>query len=153
MSAPTSLPGPVIRPATVADLPLIWRREFDHLLELEPTRADSWLAETDGNLRLWIEQLERTSVIEVAGQPAGYAIWMGEGDEAVLITLQVFPHFRRQGLGRQLFERFVADATAAGHRRKALGVRRGNPAESLYVSAGFRHTHDEGGYRFFSCVS
>lgn len=151
---PSSTPSehPEMRPATAANLPLIWRCEYDYMLEYEPAQAPGWLLATDRNLGLWIEQLEHCTLIEVSGQVAGYSIWMGEGDEAVLITIQVLPAWRRRGLGRALLQRFIADARAAGYERTALGVLKGNPAEALYLSAGFRHTHDEGGYRLLSYV-
>ncbi|GAA4361611.1 hypothetical protein GCM10023166_03260 [Paeniglutamicibacter cryotolerans] len=142
-----------MRSATAADLPLIWRREYAYMLEFEPSQSGGWLTATDRNLHLWIQQLDRATVIESDGEVAGYSIWMGEDDEAVLITVQVLPAWRRRGLGGLLMDRFVSEADAAGHARKALGVLKGNPAEALYISAGFRHTHDEGGYRFMSYAS
>lgn len=153
MPASETIPSPWMRPATAVDLPLMWRREYEYMLEFEPKQSGSWLTATDRNLQLWIRQLDRATVIEVEGQVAGYSIWMGEDDEAVLITIQVLPAWRRRGLGRELVDRFVSDADAAGYGRKALGVLKGNPAEALYLSAGFRHTHDEGGYRFLSYAS
>lgn len=83
---------------------------------------------------------------------AGYSAQVGEREnrvlvfgvmtigpgEAQLLNLSVVPDARRQGLGRALLERFMADALRCGAEQMFLEVRVSNtPAIALYESCGF----------------
>jgi ribosomal-protein-alanine N-acetyltransferase len=59
-------------------------------------------------------------------------------EEEELLLFAVDPTFRRRGLGLALLHRLVAAARSRGAHRLLLEMRRGNPAESLYRTFGFR---------------
>jgi ribosomal protein S18 acetylase RimI-like enzyme len=136
------------RPATAADLPLILRAERAYMEDVEPASLDSWTLAIDRNLELWVANLDRTTVLLVGDEPAGYVMWTASGSEATLISVQVLPAFRRRGLGRELLELFATQA--AEHSTLLLGVHRDNPARSIYPAAGYEHTGDDGAYLLFS---
>ena len=59
-------------------------------------------------------------------------------DEAHVCNVAVHPDFRRQGLGRRIFEALVALAQENSMRLMTLEVRRSNlAAQSLYHACGF----------------
>ncbi|GGC35590.1 ribosomal-protein-alanine acetyltransferase [Novosphingobium marinum] len=75
----------------------------------------------------------------------------GPGDEAIgfcitregfgeeeLLLLAVIPEYRGKGIGRAMLACLSGEARARGSRSIFLEMRRGNPAESLYTSFGFR---------------
>jgi ribosomal-protein-alanine N-acetyltransferase len=83
---------------------------------------------------------------------AGYAAWVGEREsrivaygvlmlapgEAQILNVSVVPDARRQGLGRALLRKFVADARRLGAEQVFLEVRVGNMAAiALYRSEAF----------------
>lgn len=155
---------PRLRPATVTDLPLILRAERDYISAIEPDQTASWTAAIDGNLALWIAQLDRTTILELSGHtgasaqsgyaddwmPAGFVMWMPESDAAAtLITIQVLAAYRRRGLGRLLLRVFADQARAGGARTLRLGVHEHNPARSLYEQAGYELTGRDGRYMLY----
>jgi [ribosomal protein S18]-alanine N-acetyltransferase len=72
------------------------------------------------------------------GEPAaGFFLSRHGVEEEELLLLGVDPAERRRGLGAKLLERFFATARARGARRLLLEMRRGNPAEALYLNFGF----------------
>jgi GNAT superfamily N-acetyltransferase len=90
--------------------------------------------------------LEPPSVAIVAGETVvgavvvtrlGPAPW-GWGGGPWVAELFVVPAHQGRGLGRALLTRAIAWSHAAGEPRIGLTVTDGNPAERLYVSAGFR---------------
>jgi len=129
---------------------MILRGERLYLQQIEPLSEASWTAAIDRNLELWIANLDRTTVVELDGEAAGYAMWMPRGGGATLVTMNVLPTHRRHGLGAYLLEWFAVDAAAAGIRRLDLGVHRDNPARRLYERAGYRLTGEEGDYLLYS---
>lgn len=149
-----------LRAAVVGDLPTVLRAERDYVAAVEPAQMPSWTAAIDRNLALWIENLPRTSVLELdeeAGPAtAGFVMWMPDaaGDEAAvpaatLITIQVLPAHRRRGLATRLLEVFAAQAGAAGAQVLRLGVHEGNPARGLYPRAGYGPTGRDGDYLLY----
>lgn len=58
-------------------------------------------------------------------------------DEEELLLIGVTPMHRRRGLASRLVERLAADAKDRGAERLLLEMRRGNPAQSLYIEHGF----------------
>ncbi len=60
----------------------------------------------------------------------------GIGEEELLL-FAVAPQFRRCGIGDRLLQRFAETARGRGAERLLLEMRRGNPAESLYLRHGF----------------
>lgn len=77
---------------------------------------------------------------DASGRLLGYAMWWVAGPEFHLLNLAVHPAARRQGLGRELLDRVVADARKDQAEFVALEVRTSNlAAKTLYQHAGF-HT-------------
>jgi ribosomal-protein-alanine N-acetyltransferase len=68
---------------------------------------------------------------------AGFFLSRHGVEEEELLLLAVDPAHRRFGLGARLLEQFHADASTRGARRLLLEMRRGNPAEALYLNFGF----------------
>ncbi|GAA4004231.1 GNAT family N-acetyltransferase [Sphingomonas humi] len=71
------------------------------------------------------------------GRPAGFSLSRRTADEAELLLIAVHPDAARQGVGRELLKRFMADQRLAGARHLHLEVRDGNPAVELYRHEGF----------------
>ncbi|MCB2077424.1 MAG: GNAT family N-acetyltransferase [Novosphingobium sp.] len=69
---------------------------------------------------------------------AGFSLSRSSLDEEELLLFAVDPTFRRKGLGQRMLVQLVADAKTRDIRRLMLEMRRGNPAESLYRTFGFR---------------
>jgi [ribosomal protein S18]-alanine N-acetyltransferase len=77
------------------------------------------------------------TIAEDRGVPAGFSLVRRVVDEAELLLLAVDPEHQRRGIGQALLDDFIAAALANGAHRLHLEVRDGNPAISLYRSAGF----------------
>jgi ribosomal-protein-alanine N-acetyltransferase len=74
----------------------------------------------------------------VAGETAaGFFLSRHGVEEEELLLLGVTPDARRRGLGSKLLERFSVTARRRGATRLLLEMRRGNPAEELYLNFGF----------------
>jgi ribosomal-protein-alanine N-acetyltransferase len=58
-------------------------------------------------------------------------------DEEELLLIAVHPEQRGRGLGTALLQRYIEAAEARGRTSLFLEMREGNPAESLYLRAGF----------------
>jgi ribosomal-protein-alanine N-acetyltransferase len=72
------------------------------------------------------------------GAPAaGFVMSRGAADEEELLLIAVHPDHRGRGLGMALLGRYIERAEARGIARLYLEMREGNPAESLYLRAGF----------------
>lgn len=72
-----------------------------------------------------------------SGSAIGFSLARAVADEAELLLLGVMPEHRRRGVGRQLLMDFLDRSRSSGARRVHLEVREGNPAISIYRSAGF----------------
>lgn len=72
------------------------------------------------------------------GEAVGFSLHRTVTDEAELLLLAVSPNARKQGIGKNLLDRFVADAERDGVRQVHLEVRENNQALGMYRSAGFR---------------
>jgi ribosomal-protein-alanine N-acetyltransferase len=72
------------------------------------------------------------------GAPAaGFVMARGVLDEEELLLIAVHPEQRGRGLGTALLQRYIEAAEARGRTSLFLEMREGNPAESLYLRAGF----------------
>ena len=149
---PHGLPAALqVRPAVPTDLPMLYRSELRYMREIESEHVDHWLQAVDRNLELWTTNFSRARVIDVGALPAGIMLWMPEPPgAAVLVTIHVVPQFRRRGFGQRLLEQFVEDASASGFGTLNLGVHKNNPARGLYEKAGFRRTHTDAEYLYYS---
>lgn len=135
-----------LRPAVISDLPLLFRGEHAYMVEHEPDSLEGWFASMEKRLGQWIDNLSRLHVAEVDRVAAGYCLWHADGESAVLAALHAEPHFRRQGVGSVLLQRFETDAVSKGFLVLSLGVLPGNPASRLYERAGYRFVCAAGRY-------
>lgn len=118
--------------------------------EMEPTSEEGWTKAIDRNLQLWVDNLDRTKVIEHDGTAVGYEMWAADTFVATLITMNVSANYRHQGLGARLLQQFQSDASAERMRELRLGVHRANPARRLYEAAGYQLTGEDGDYLLYS---
>jgi ribosomal protein S18 acetylase RimI-like enzyme len=142
--------GVTLRAAGVTDLPMIFRAERDYMTQVEPGQLAAWQAAADRNLELWIANLGRTLVAVFGGADAGYAMWRPAGDRATVITIHVFPRYRRHGIGGKLLSAVAGAAARDGAVALDLGVHAGNGARALYERSGFSYTGDDGDYRLYT---
>lgn len=68
---------------------------------------------------------------------AGFILSRGGYGEEELLLFGVTPEYRGKGVGSRLLHRFAEAARERGATRLLLEMRRGNPAESLYLRHGF----------------
>jgi ribosomal-protein-alanine N-acetyltransferase len=74
------------------------------------------------------------------GQILGFAAFHRVNEEAELWNLAVFPQYRRQGIGKALFQEACRHLFDAGATRIFLEVRASNePALGLYQAVRFKH--------------
>ena len=146
----------LLRLATPADLPTIFRAERDYITAIESQHMTAWTAAIDRNLELWIANLGRTTVVLAEGAIAGFVMWQPDSayreDAATLVTIQVLPPYRRHGYGRMLLSVFAQQAVAAGSRLLHLGVHEGNPARALYEQAGYKSAGRDGDYLLYDLL-
>lgn len=142
--------APILRPARAGDLPLILRLERVYMDTVEPASVPGWLDSLDRNLALWIDHLDQTVVVEVAGHAVGHVMWALAGEQATVITVGVEPAHRRRGLGRLLLSRAMADTRTAGATVLRLDVWPTNPARHLYEAMGFAPGQEVDGYRRYA---
>jgi [ribosomal protein S18]-alanine N-acetyltransferase len=76
----------------------------------------------------------------------GFALSRVIIDECELMLLAVTPESQRTGIGRSLLDAVIANAHAANAVSIFLEVRSGNPAITLYSSAGFEEVGRRRGY-------
>jgi ribosomal-protein-alanine acetyltransferase len=75
---------------------------------------------------------------EALGSIVAYGVLLLAPGEAQLLNLTVAQYARRQGIGRALLRRFLADARQRGAAQCFLEVRESNaPAIALYAAEGF----------------
>jgi len=68
---------------------------------------------------------------------AGFALSRAAGGEAELLLIAVNPKIQRKGIGSQLIDSVIKDASARGASHLHLEVRDGNEAYHLYNKLGF----------------
>jgi len=93
---------------------------------------------TPGNFRDALAAGYHASVGVREGRIVAYGVLMLSPGEAQILNLSVVPDSRREGLGRELLRRFIADARHLGAEQIFLEVRVSNaPAIALYAAEGF----------------
>ena len=117
-----------------------WRpmREAD-VLVVAALERDSHVAPwTAGNFSDALAAGYGMVVGEFFGSIVAYGVLLLAPGEAQLLNLTVAPRARRQGIGRALLRRFLADAHERGAQQCFLEVRESNaPAIALYAAEGF----------------
>jgi ribosomal-protein-alanine N-acetyltransferase len=123
---------------------VVWRlaepRDVPALLEIE--RASFSTPWTFREIEEELEKpLARVWVAARGDRLAAFGIqWFVVG-EAQLANIAVHPDFLRQGLGKEMMRRLLADAQVAGMEKMTLEVRTGNTAAlGLYLQLGFVET-------------
>ena len=71
------------------------------------------------------------------GEAWAFSLVRSVADESELLLIATLPDRHRQGIGKQLLDRFLDQAQEGGIARVHLEVRDGNPAVRMYQSAGF----------------
>ena len=126
---------PVLRRARPEDLPRLWT--LDRLC-FEPG-----IAYSRREIRRFLDLPGAESVVaESGGELAGFSLgYPDTPDVARVVTLDVHPGFRRQGLGRRLLHELLFRLAAAGAARGLLEVDvRNSGAIEFYRREGFRET-------------
>lgn len=126
-------------PATESDI--------DFLLQLRWLTMGKYLtdigASTDAEslMRRVRYGFEHAHIVEVDGQPAGLFkyCFMPQEQHWYLMQIQIHPDFQNRGLGKQLIEKLLAQASTQ-HQPVVLSVLKNNPARHLYHRLGFRVT-------------
>lgn len=72
-----------------------------------------------------------------SGDATGFSLTRSVADDSELLLLAVHPDRRREGIGRQLLDRFLDRAREQGATKIHLEVRDGNPAAAMYAASGF----------------
>lgn len=95
----------------------------------------------------------RYRLVDAAGQgcedgapAAGFYLARKGVEEEELLLVGVDPEHRGKGLGTQLLEQLVASSAKSGSKRIFLEMRRGNPAESIYTTLGFKSIGERPNY-------
>ncbi len=102
---------------------------------------------TPGNFRDALAAGYAAHVGERTGRIVAYGVLMLAPGEAQILNLTVVPEARREGLGRALLRRFVADASRLGADQIFLEVRCSNSAAiGLYQAEGFAPVARRAGY-------
>lgn len=90
-----------------------------------------------GNFRDSLAAGHCCTVAELGGGLVGYGVLMEGVAEAQLLNLSVAAQLRRQGVGRELFRYFIAQARKMGAQQLLLEVRVSNaPAIAFYEDMG-----------------
>ena len=114
---------------------LVARIVADYAADHDPAREGAWIAEADGR--------RVGCVFCVRSRDAA------DGETAQLRILLVMPEGRGLGLGRELVDRTVAFARAAGYRRLVLWTNAPlAAARRIYLERGFRLVDEEPHHSF-----
>jgi [ribosomal protein S18]-alanine N-acetyltransferase len=129
-----------LRPMRTADLDVLLPYE-DELFGSESWSRQSYQDElADTELRHYL-------VAERDGQVVGSAGLLSIGETAQILTVGVLPTARRQGIGEQLVQALVAEATRRRAAEILLEVRMDNAAaRQLYAKLGFEVIGTRRGY-------
>jgi ribosomal protein S18 acetylase RimI-like enzyme len=139
---------PPVRPVERADSPGLGRLmdrayttdPYDRMLfQEDPDSAKDARASIEailgGRYGAWI-----ASASFLAGdgrEPAG-AVLCVENDGGLIAELMVDPRLQRRGIGRHLLGEALGELRAGGHRPRLVYTKPNRPAETLYLSLGFR---------------
>ena len=128
------------RPATEADVPFLLELRRQTMTEHQ-IAAGLVPSEAERRERVLV-RYENAEILQQEGEAVGLWKVTRDGRNWDLIQIQLVPELQGKGLGRQLIEALIAEATAAGASIQ-LNVLNGNPARRLYERLGFRELKDE----------
>ena len=105
----------------------------------------------EGQVRAWgadeFRALVDSDHVFAIGDGRSFALGRAIAGEAELLTIATAPQFQRQGLARQVLQRFEAEAMVRNADRAFLEVAETNRAAAhLYQSAGYRGIARREGY-------
>jgi ribosomal-protein-alanine N-acetyltransferase len=135
----------IIRRANVDDIPYLIA------MERECSTAAHWSEQQYQNVFLAsAEPLSRLALVAEEGEPStilGFLVARNLPPEWELENIVVAPSARRRGIGKQLMEALLTQATQANSRAVFLEVRESNTtARRLYESMGLAETGRRAGY-------
>ncbi len=84
------------------------------------------------------------------GNAIGRLYVMRCSEEIRVIDIALLPEYRQRGIGAELLQGLLAEASASG-RCVAVHVEKFNPARRLYQRLGFQPAEDRGAYDFMVC--
>ncbi|QDX30893.1 GNAT family N-acetyltransferase [Dickeya poaceiphila] len=121
--------------------------DIDFLLQLRSLTMGKYLADSgaptdsDSLMSRVRYEFEHAHIVQVNGQPAGLFKYrfMPQEQHWYLIQIQIHPSFQNRGLGKQLIESLIAQASTQNH-SVVLSVLKNNPARHLYHRLGFQVT-------------
>lgn len=123
-------------------------QDFDYCASLYFTGMKAIIQELNLDMAAQVasfrQQWEFTQVriINLDGSDVGWLQSNALGDAVFLAQLFVDSSFQRRGIGTQVMNRLIAEATRAG-RAVTLAVVKINPALRLYERLGFHITHED----------
>jgi ribosomal-protein-alanine N-acetyltransferase len=130
MSARPETPSLPVRPMRAADLTAVAALEA-------AVYAFPW---TVGIFRDCLRAGYHCVVLQGNAALRGYGVMSVAADEAHLLNICIHPDWQRCGLGRELLNWLMTQASILGACRMYLEVRPSNrPALALYLKEGFRH--------------
>lgn len=108
----------------------------------DPAYGEAWTRRQVADILLFDSTfyclLDEDGQVPAEGKSAaGFTLSRRLLDEEELLLIAVIPDARRKGLGKKLIDTLVSKARDNDIARIFLEMRAGNPAESLYRSAGF----------------
>lgn len=121
--------GRTIRQLVASDIPLC--REIEQAVSVQP-----WSPETFAR---GIKPKHLGEVVIVNGKVVGFCICLLVADELSILNIAVAADHQRLGLGQQLLESALHEATSQGTSEAFLEVRQSNrSAQRLYEKLGFQ---------------
>jgi ribosomal-protein-alanine N-acetyltransferase len=124
-----------------------WDIDSAHRVEERAFAETAWSPETFWSELAGVPQTRHYVVAAIGGQIVGYAGVMAVGPEADVQTLAVTSEYQRQGVGTQLLETLIDEATLRGCSRLTLEVAATSAsAQRLYLRRGFEVIARRSGY-------
>lgn len=136
-----------VRPATLADIPLVSRIEQDSFAD--PWSARSFVETLSSDRMHFLVAEEREELEQSNAEPAllGFVIVLVLTDEAEIADIAVSPVARRRGIGGLLLDSAIVEMGKIGVGTLYLEVRESNiAAQILYRSRGFLPVGRRRGY-------
>lgn len=119
-------------------------KQKDDFLQMQFNAQHSYYHQQFSKAQFDIVELESQAVESLA---VGRLYVDRRPDELRIIDIALTPEYRDKGIGRQLMQSLIDEASAA-NKSVNIHVEHNNPAIHLYHSLGFRHIRDEGVYYF-----
>lgn len=130
----------ILRPARTQDFDFCERLYFAEMKGIIQELDLDMGAQMASFQRQW--ELPQVRIIAFSRADAGWLQTVTRGDALFLGQLFVDRPFQRLGIGTQVMNRLIGEATLVGQ-AVTLGVVKINPAVRLYERLGFRTTHED----------